>query len=131
MVCDLNSGVPLGTMIHGINSSVPLGTIHDCMNSNAISGESQPHYIELQAAVDCYNNELQTAIHHLQTGVIWNWVSVHIVRLVIELLERMPSASPFIPVVYQNAPMDPSCSKHTKSVISFAQGFHDEVRPMR
>ncbi|VDO90008.1 unnamed protein product [Heligmosomoides polygyrus] len=74
MVCDSNSGValgtlsegmnssvPLGTMSHGMNSYVPLGTMGDCMNS----GESQPYYTDLQSAVECYNNELQTAIHHL------------------------------------------------------------------
>lgn len=120
MVCDLNSGVPLGTMIHGINSSVPLGTIHDCMNSNAISGESQPHYIELQAAVDCYNNELQTAIHHLQTGVIWNWVSIsELIRIMLESLPTTDIAMlhAYVAKIMERVSMhaDPALQVHTMS----------------
>ncbi|VDP40917.1 unnamed protein product [Heligmosomoides polygyrus] len=46
-----------------------------------------------------------------------------------ELLERAPAASPFVPVACQSAPVGPPCSSDTKSVISFVQGFHEEVRP--
>ncbi|VDP37198.1 unnamed protein product [Heligmosomoides polygyrus] len=34
-------------------------------------------------------------------------------------------------VACQSAPMDPPCSRDTKSVTSVVQGFHEEVQPMR
>ncbi|VDP00896.1 unnamed protein product [Heligmosomoides polygyrus] len=53
-----------------------------------------------------------------------------VVPLIIDLLERAPAASPFVPVACQSGPMDPPRSRDTKSVISVVQGFHEEVRSM-
>ncbi|VDP43704.1 unnamed protein product [Heligmosomoides polygyrus] len=52
-----------------------------------------------------------------------------VVPLIIDLLERAPAASPFVPVACQSGPMDPPRSRDTNSVISVVQGFHEEVRP--
>ncbi|VDP46177.1 unnamed protein product [Heligmosomoides polygyrus] len=44
----------------------------------------------------------------------------------IDLLEREPTAYPFVPVTCQSGPMDPTRSRDTKSVISVVQGLHEE-----
>ncbi|VDP20155.1 unnamed protein product [Heligmosomoides polygyrus] len=54
-----------------------------------------------------------------------------VVPLVIDLLERAPAVSPFVPVACQSAPVDPPRLTDTTIVISVVQGFHDEVRPRR
>ncbi|VDO62492.1 unnamed protein product [Heligmosomoides polygyrus] len=78
------------------------------------------------------NDMRQSAINHLNedTEVVVSPISP-VVPLIINLLERAPAASPFVPVACQSAPMDPPRSRDTKGVISVVQGFHEEVRPTR